>query len=396
MEATVFGYLARRLGTLNDERHHNFLHPLASVVSIAVVAVLCNADSWRAVARFAEMERKWLSLFIPLPHGVPSRQTFERVFAMLNIDELERCLMAWFAEMNQWKEGSLKQVALDGKALRRSYRHAWDTSGMAYLVSAYACENGLVLAQTQTSGKGQELEGTRKLLNLLKRNLKGAVVTTDALGCQKDIAATVKEYGGDYCLAVKGNQSALHGKVKKLLDEGLLEEFAGWRAETDRTTDGGHGRIEVRTAWVTDEVEHLGQDLLGQWKGLCAMAVVESRREVLGPKSKVTTQRRYYILSRRFSAGEVQQLARQHWGIENGLHHVLDVTYREDESRIRVRSAGHFSRLRRLTSNMLKLEQSVQDSIAGKRERCALSREYRVTVLARSTAAAASPGAAEG
>lgn len=381
MEASVIGELARLLGQFNEPRRHNRRHPLISVITIAVLAVMCNAKGWASVARFAKQEQKWLELFLPLPCGVPSRQTFERVFAMLKPDEVEKCLMAWFQAMNQYSDGMLKHIALDGKALRHSYEHAWDSSTMAYLVSAFATENGLVLAQLEAEGRGGELGAIRRLLELV--NLKDHLVTIDALGCQKDVAGAIVDRGGDYCLAVKDNQPALHDKIRALLDEGILEGFAGWEASSHQATNGGHGRIETRTTWVTSEIEHLGE-LVKQWPGLAAIAVVESRRTVLGKDAKPTQSRRYYILSRVMPAVEVHKIVRGHWGIENSLHYILDVSYGEDASRIRRRSATNYSRLRRLTLNMLKKETSIQESISGKRELCALSREYRLKVIAAS------------
>lgn len=388
MDASVMADLARMFEQLKDSRRHNRLYPLVSLVTIAVLAVLCNANGWSAVARFARVERKWLELFLVLPRTNPSRQTFERVFALLGSEQLEQCIMQWFALINSWSGGGLKQVAVDGKALRHSYNHTWDQSGMAYLVSAYASENGLVLAQRETEGKGQELLGIRQLLELLE--LKGCLVSIDALGCQKDIAAQIVQAGGDYCLAVKENQPSLYQKTKMLLDEGILEKFAGWEAQMDQTTDLGHGRLETRTTWVTTEIQHLGEDLLRQWPKLAALAVVQSRRKVLGKDSQQTLQRRYYILSKDLSAAAVQAAVRGHWGIENGLHYILDVTYGEDASRIRRNSATNMSRLRRITMNMLKQETSTKDSIAGKRQMCALDREYRLKVIAASL-----PGASQ-
>jgi predicted transposase YbfD/YdcC len=379
MEASVMGELARRLGQLNDYRRHNRRHPLISVLTIAVLAVLSNARGWASVARFAKQEQKWLELFLPLPSGVPSRQTFERVLAMLKPDELEKALMAWFEAMNQYRQGMLKHLALDGKALRHSYQHAWDSSTMAYLVSVFATENGLVLAQLEAQGRGGELAAIRKLLELV--DIKDHIVTIDALGCQKDVAQSIVHNGGDYCLAVKDNQPATYQKIKTLLDEGILEGFAGWKASSHQSSNGGHGRLETRTAWVTSEIEPLGE-VAKQWPALAAIAVVESRRTMLGKDAQPTRFRRYYLLSRMMPAAEVQKIVRGHWGIENSLHYILDVSYGEDASRIRRRSATNYSRLRRLTLNLLKKETSVQESIAGKRELCALSREYRLKVIA--------------
>ena len=377
MEASVLGELARRCDQMNDARRHNRRHPLVVIVTTAVVAVMCGADGWDAVARFAKAEAKWFGLFLPLQAGIPSRQTFERVFALLKPEQMENCLKDWFTLMSQHCGGAIKQVAIDGKALRHSYQHAWDSSSMAYLVSAFANENGLVMAQTEAAGKGGELEGIKRLLEVV--DLKERMVTIDALGCQREIAATIRQKGGDYCLAVKDNQPTLYAKVSALLDEGMLEGFAGWDAQTHQSTNGGHGRIETRTVWVTTEVQHLG-DLQQQWPGLAAIAVVESRRTVISKQS--TKTRRYYILSRALSAADVQTVVRSHWGIENKLHYVLDVSYGEDASRIRAGSATHFSRLRRLTLNMLRMEASVKDSLPGKRQMCGWNREYRLKVLA--------------
>jgi predicted transposase YbfD/YdcC len=382
MDAPGIEDLARRLEGFADRRGPNRLHPLVSVLTIAVLAVLSNCDSWAAIARFAQVELPWLKLFLPLPHGAPSRQTFQRVLALLRPEALEEHLRRWFAQMHQALPGASGQVAIDGKALRRSYQHAWDQSDVTYLVSAFASESGLVLAQEPTAGKGGELEGIRRLLEVL--DLEGRTVTIDALGCQRDLAAKIVAAGGDYCLAVKENQPTLHQHVQALLDA-QAQQSSG----TEYRWETGHGRIETRTAWVSDRLEALGE-LAQDWPGLAAIALVESHRGIKGPRLEQTTSstRRYYILSRRVSPLEVQALVRTHWGIENRLHHVLDVTYGEDESRIQKATAANFARLRRLSLNMLRCEKQVKDSIAGKRQRCAFSREYRLQVIAASLAKA--------
>ena len=361
----------------DDSRRHNRLHPLVSVVTIAVIAVLCNCDSWAAIARFAEAEGRWLGLFLPLPHGAPSRQTFQRIFSLLKPDRLEECLMAWFARMQQAAPRKSNQVAIDGKSLRRSFRHAWEHNEVAYLVSAFASESGLVLGQVDAAGRGHELNGIKQLLELL--DLRGRVVTIDALGCQREVAARIVEVGGDYCLAVKENHPTLYRRLKAILNAGAEE------GPSECSWDCGHGRVETRSAWITDQLEQLG-DLRADWPGLAAIAMVESHRGVRGPEFAQTTSsaRRYFILSRMMTPAEVQALVRGHWGIENGLHHVLDVSYGEDASRIQKATAANFSRLRRLTLNMLRSEKRVKDSIAGKRQRCAFSREYRLKVIAAS------------
>jgi predicted transposase YbfD/YdcC len=355
---------------------------LVSVVTIAVLAVLCNCDSWAAIARFAQAELKWLELFVPLPHGAPSRQTFQRVLALLRPEKLEEHLRQWFARMHQALARTPGPLAIDGKVLRRSYQHAWEQNEATYLVSAFAGESKLVLAQDQVPGKGCELEGIRRLLEEL--DLKDRLVTIDALGCQRDIAARIVEAGGHYCLAVKENQPTLYARVQAILD--AQAEPGNGPAST---WESGHGRIETRTAWVSTNLEDLGR-LARDWPGLAAIALVESHRGRSGPHldQSLTSSRRYYILSQVLDSQQVQDLVRGHWGIENRLHYVLDVSYGEDQSRIQKAAAANFARLRRATLNMLRCEQQVQDSIAGKRQRCAFSREYRLQVLAASLAKA--------
>lgn len=382
MGASVLGELARRCGQMKDRRRDNCRHPLANVVTMAVVAVLCGADSWSAVADFAKIEARWFALFLPLKHGAPSRQTFERVFALLKPQQMEKCLREWFELMNRQSGGVIKHLSIDGKALRRSFKNVWNSNSMAYLVSAFASENGLVMAQTESShGRGGELGAIKRLLKMLE--LKGCMVTIDAGGCQRAVAAAIRKEGGDYCLAVKDNQRTLHGAIRIAMHEIRRNAPSAAKAERHQSSNCGHGRQETRRVWVSSEIHRLGE-VGKRWQGLAAFAVVESCRQVKGREPSWNW--RYYILSRVPTAGEVQTLVRSHWSIENALHYVLDVSYGEDASRIQKASASQFSRLRRLTLNMLRTEKSVPGSIVAKRQRCGWSREYRVKVLAASLA----------
>jgi predicted transposase YbfD/YdcC len=378
MDASVLGDLARRMSQIDDPRRPNRIHPLTSILSIAVIAVLCGADGWSDVHLFARLRQDWFASFLALPRGIPSRQTFERVFAVLKPEALENTLILWFKALAELSGGKL--LAIDGKALRRSFQHAWDKSGMAYLVSAFASESGLVLAQVEADGKGTELAGIKRLLELIE--VKGKTVTIDALGCQKEIAQTICERGGDYVLAVKDNQPRLHAKAKALLDEAILDVFQGMQHSCFEQTNGGHGRIETRRVWCTREIQWLGE-LAGEWVGLESLVVVESTRQVIGQEP--TRERRYYISSlKNGDAKQMAQAIRGHWGIENGLHYVLDVSFGEDASRIHKDHAPvNFSRLRRLTMNMLKQEQSIpQASIKARRKMCGWSEAYLLKVLA--------------
>ena len=262
------------------------------MVVIAVLAVICGADGWVQVEQFGRAKFKWLGTFLDLPGGVPSHDTFGRVFAALDPAAFERCFVAWMSALVEVAGGKL--VAIDGKALRRSFGHAWDRSGMAHLVSAFVTCGGnrLVFGQLAVDGKSNEITAIPRLLALL--DLKGAVVTIDAIGCQREIAGRIVAGGGDYALPVKDNQQGLLRKVKALLDEAVLAGFAGMTHGSYEEAGEGHGRVEARRVWVTDEVRWLGKGLLGKWPGLAggSLAVVERVRQDLGdPAGKVTTER---------------------------------------------------------------------------------------------------------
>jgi predicted transposase YbfD/YdcC len=266
-------------------------HTLSDMIVIAVCAVICAADSWADVADFGNAKLRWFKTFLDLPHDVPCSDTFERVFARLDPDAFERCFVAWTAALSAASGGRL--LAVDGKRIRRSFTHAWDASTAAHLVSVFAADNATVLAQLAVDAKANEIVAMPKLLALL--DLRGAVVTADAMGCQTAIARQVTEAGGDYVLCVKGNQPALHDRIERNARDLLLERFKGVRHGHARTVDGGHGRVEARGVWVTDDLDWLGDEQRDRWPGLRSVAVVEATREV--PAHGDSTERRYYISS---------------------------------------------------------------------------------------------------
>jgi predicted transposase YbfD/YdcC len=247
-----------------------------------------------------------------------------------------------------------KLLAIDGKSIRRSFEHGWEKSGMAHMVSLFVQNNGLVFSQLKTEGKGTELAGIIKILGLA--DLRGATVTIDAIGCQKQVAKLITERGGDYILCVKENQKSLHDAVKGLLDEMILEKFKDLPHGTNDTTNAGHGRIERRCVWCTDQIQWL--KMADEWAGLRSIAVIESTRDLAGAGK--STERRYYISSiANPDAQNIAQAIRGHWGIENSLHHVLDVSFHEDDSRIRKNNAAeNVSRLRRIALNALKQKEN--------------------------------------
>jgi predicted transposase YbfD/YdcC len=358
------------------------VHKLHDILAVALCAVICGADGWAEVEVFARSKLAWFKTFLDLPGGVPSHDTFGRVFARLDPDAFERCFTAWVSAVAQVSDGRL--ISIDGKSIRRSLEHAWDRSGMAHLVSAFVDANRMVFARAAVSDKSNETEAIPRLLAML--DLSGATVTIDAAGCQRDIARRVVGGGGDYVLAVKENQPTLHAKVKALLDEAILGGFGGMSHGRCESVDGGHGRVEARRAWVTDEVRWLGEQLLGQWPGLAtgSVAAVESVRQDLGDLSgKVSNERRYFISSLGGTDAEAMAGAvRGHWSVENKLHWQLDVSFREDERRIRKgHGAENYSRLCRLALNLLKRDRTVKIGVHGKRLKAGWDEHYLLRLL---------------
>ena len=382
MDAPATDGVARFFRDLPDPRAPNVVHRLHDILVVALCAVVCGADGWAEVEVFGRSKLAWFKTFLDLPGGIPSHDTFGRVFARLDPDAFERCFVAWTSAVAEVSGGRL--IAVDGKAIRRSFAHAWDKSGMAHLVSAYVDANRTVFAQAAVAGKSNELEAIPRLLGLL--DLGGATVTVDAVGCQREVARRIVEAGGDYVLAVKENQPALHAKVKALLDEAILEGFRGMNHGRCERSDGGHGRVETRRAWVSDEVRWLGDDLLAQWPGLAGGSVgaVESVRRDLGdPAGRVTAERRYFISSLAGTdASRLADAVRGHWSVENRLHWQLDVSFREDERRIRKgHGAQNYSRLCRLALNLLKRDQTVKIGVHGKRLKAGWDEHHLLRLL---------------
>jgi predicted transposase YbfD/YdcC len=381
MDASTAAPVLRLMDDVIDPRRHNTLHPLPQLLVMALIAVLCGCDSWADVAEHCEEREEWFKTFLDLPYGIPSHDTFGRVFARLDPMQLEAVLRRWMEALGQASAGRL--IAIDGKSLRRSFEHSWDKSGMAHLVSAFASENKVALAQLGVLDKENEIVAIPKLLAML--DLKGATVTIDAIGCQRDIAKQIVEAGGHFVLQVKENQPALHQAVKSLMDGAILERLATWKGSHSETTDGDHGRIEVRKVWVTTDVQDLSAELRELWPDVKALAAVERSREVIGPSAQgPSIERHYFILSNgRCKAQGAGRIIRGHWSIENSLHYVLDVSFDEDRSRVRKgHGAENFSRLRRLTANLLQLNK-IKKSIKLQRKKCCWSEKFLFDTLLR-------------
>ena len=377
MDAPVTGEILRAFTQMPEPRRHNTRHRLADLLTIALLAVICGADGWVAVVAYAKAKEAWLQTFLSLPSGIPSHDTFGRVFARLDPAAFEQCFQAWVRSLVELSGGKL--VAIDGKSLRRAFAHGWDKAGMPHMVTAFVQANALVLAQVQCDGKGRELDGVEKLLKLL--DLDGAVVTLDALACNAHIAGVIREARADYILHVKKNQPTLHAQLATLLTEAVLERLVGWHGATHQTVDGDHGRIETRKVTVVWDVQHLGT-LAHDWPDLACVALVERTRELHG---QVSTEKHYYIssLDRRRTARQFLDYVRGHWAVENNCHWQLDVSFREDERRIRTgHGAENFSRLCRLALNLLKKETTQKTGIAIKRQSCGWDNQYLLKVVA--------------
>jgi predicted transposase YbfD/YdcC len=363
---------------LPDPRHHNIRHRLIDILTIALFAVICGAEDWVAVAEYGQAKFAWLKTFLDLPHGIPSHDTFNDFFARVDPNALERCFRKWIKSLVELTRGKL--VAIDGKSLRRSFAHAWDKSGMAHMVSAFVAANHLVFAQEKTAGKGQELSAIHKLLELL--DLEGAVVTIDAIGCNKEVAGKIQAAKADYLLQIKENQPLLLAKTQGLLNDAILQQLAGMDGDYCERTDGDHGRIETRKVWVVWDVQWLGADLLQEWPGLRGLIAVESEREANGRKS---VERHYYLssLDRRTKAARLAECIRGHWTVENNLHWQLDVSFHEDQRRLyKNHGPENWSRLCRISLNLLQNEKTAKCGIANKRKKSGWDNDYLLKVLA--------------
>jgi predicted transposase YbfD/YdcC len=388
MEVTATGGFLRFFFDMPDPRAVNKIHKLHDMIVIAVMAVICGADGWQQVAVFGRSKKKWLAAFLELPGGIPSHDTFGRLFSLLDPDAFERCFLAWMTALVELSGGRL--IAIDGKSIRRSFEHAWDKSGMVHLVSAMLNQGGnrIVFGQLAVQDKSNEITAIPKLLELM--DLRGAVVTIDAMGTQREIAKTIVDGQGDYILPVKENQPALHQKVKALLDDAALGPVEGMKVGQFQQSGEDHGRIEKRQIWVVNDTHWLGEDLLKLWPGLaggCLALVQRTRHDQGDPAGTTTVERHYYISSLKGCTNEAAQTMAQyirgHWAVENNLHWQLDVSFNEDQRRIRKgNGAENFSRLCRIALNLLKQDTSLKAGIKTKRLNAGWDHDYLLKLMA--------------
>ncbi|MEO5349162.1 MAG: ISAs1 family transposase [Magnetococcus sp. YQC-3] len=314
---------ARCFELLEDPRTGNAsLHNLLEILMIALCAVLCGCETAVDMSEFGLAKEQFLRQFLKLEHGIPSHDTFSRIFQLIDPKQFQICFAAFAGRFSEAYEDV---IAIDGKALRRSFDSASGQSPL-YMVSAWGCEQRLVLAQTDVDAKSNEITAIPKLLELL--SLKGNIVTVDALNCQRNIAQQIVDQGGDYVFALKGNQGTLHDDVSLFLNDPEIS------CVPHTTTDGDHGRIEIRTSMVSTDIDWLQKD--HNWPGLQAIGkIIRVRESTAKGITTTSTEVAYYLLSLPLSAKRLGEVARAHWGIENGLHWVLDVVFNEDQSRTR-------------------------------------------------------------
>jgi predicted transposase YbfD/YdcC len=357
---------------LTDPRRREMIYPLINVVVIAVCAVICGADDFVAIARFGRTKREWLSQFLDLTNGIPSHDRFNAIFAAIKPSEFEKCLLSWITALHEITDGQV--IAIDGKTLRRSFDAANSKSAI-HMVSAWASANHISLAQVVVDAKSNEITAIPKLLEILE--LSGAVVTIDAMGCQTEIAQQIVDGKADYCLAAKGNQPTLYQGIVDFFDDHSEDGFARTPMRHYRTEEKGHGRKEIRSYYICPAPTDLPDRQ--RWAQLKAIGIVISNTHRDG---KECDEVRYYILSKYVAARRFAEAVRGHWGIENRLHWQLDVTFQEDQCRIRQGHAdANFSILRRTALSMLKNETTLEVGIKNKRLTAGWDESYLEKVL---------------
>jgi len=357
---------------LTDPRRREPVYPLINIVTIAICAVICGADDFVSIAEWGRLRRDWLGKFLDLSAGIPSHDRFNAVLAALKPAEFERCLLSWISALHEISDGQV--VAIDGKTLRRSFDAASSKSAI-HMVSAWATANCISLGQVVVDDKSNEITAIPKLLEMLE--LSGCLVTIDAMGCQTEIAAAIVAQQADYVLAVKGNQPTLHEGIMAYFGDHLEDDFARVKASVHHTKESGHGRKEVREYYVCPVPENLPDR--ARWSRLKAIGMAVT---VATGGGRETCEARYYILSKRLSARRFGQAVRGHWSIENCLHWQLDVTFQEDQSRIRKGHADvNFSSLRRTALSLLKNNKTLKVGVKNKRLAAGWSEDYLAQVL---------------
>jgi predicted transposase YbfD/YdcC len=347
-------------------------HLLLDIVTIAICAVISNADGWTDIEAYGRAKEAWLRQFLELPAGIPSHDTFSRVFAKLDPNIFQTCFVHWIDAIRDTFPGDV--IAIDGKTSRRTRDTAIDLSPL-HIVSAWSNANQLVLGQVRVDKKSNEITAIPVLLDML--DVQGCIVTIDALGCQTAIADKIIAREADYVLACKGNQKRLHTDIEQLFTRLFAQDGSVDLLDYVKTTTEGHGRHEIREVWSTGQIESLRDR--ERWAKLQSVAMVRSERSIAG---ETTIDTRLYISSATSNAERLASAIRSHWGVENQVHWVLDVVFADDNSRLRMdHSAHNMAIIRHIVLNMLRQETSLKTSLRQKRLRAGWDDTYVLKVL---------------
>jgi predicted transposase YbfD/YdcC len=348
-------------------------HKLIDIVTIAICAVICGADSWVLMETYGKKKKEWLKQFLDLPNGIPSHDTFARVFARIDPQQLQNSFLSWIKSINKITEGEV--IAIDGKTLRHSYDKGKD-KGAIHMVSAWATTNRLVLGQCKVDEKSNEITAIPELIKVL--DIAGCIVTIDAMGCQKQIVKSIVDKSGEYVIALKKNQGNLYKNVEEIFKEAIAKGFEGFKYSDYHTKEDEHGREEIRHYLMLSDIQER-IDPGKKWMNLQSVGMVEYIRKV-NEKTKVET--RYYISSLTDNAKLLGESVRSHWSIENSLHWVLDVALREDDCRIRKDNAPqNFAVLRHIAVNAVGKEKSQKLGIKNKQVCAGWDNEYLEKIL---------------
>ena len=348
-------------------------HKLIDIITIAICAVICGADTWVDIESYGRAKVKWLLRFLELPNGIPSHDTFARVFAQLNPEQFQQSFLSWIKSISNILPGEV--VAIDGKTLRHSY-DASENKAAIHMVSAWATENRLVLGQVKVDDKSNEITAIPELLKVL--SLQGCIVTIDAMGCQREIVKQIREGGGDYVITLKKNQGKLYERAEALFKEALIKRYEGFTFSSTRVSEPGHGREETRYCMMLSDIQNK-IDPEAKWQELKSIGRQDAMRVVKGVP---TVETRYFISSLPNNAELLADSIRQHWGVENSLHWVLDVAFREDDSRIRKDNAPqNFAVLRHIAANLLQQDKSSKTGVKNKRLKAGWDNNYLASLL---------------